>query len=162
MVFIARETLGYSTSSSSGKRQDLKGGFGQSTRKDILYRFGESKLAPSAGIARDILGGQTFIGQELTTDWHSVGLESLNFIPMMWRDAYEVGNESNDPTIGAAAAAAVVVLGGLGIGFSSYPDKAAKSSGGGGGESPTWDSGGGGEAPTWDSGGSDSGPVWTP
>jgi len=138
MVFIARETLGYSTSSSSGKRQDLKGGFGQSTRKDILYRFGESKLAPSAGIARDILGGQTFIGQELTTDWHSVGLESLNFIPMMWRDAYEVGNESNDPTIGAAAAAAVVVLGGLGIGFSSYPDKAAKSSGGG--------SGGGGDS----------------
>ena len=122
MVFIARETLGYSTSSTTGKRQDLKGGFGESSRKDILYRFGESKLAPSAGILRDVLGGQTFIGDPVTLE-----SEALNFLPMMWRDAWEVGHESNDPTVGAAAAAAVVVLGGLGIGFSSYPDKKPKS-----------------------------------
>jgi len=118
--------------------------------------------ADPSGYAPCVLGHEGAGVVERIGDDVTLQSEALNFIPMMWRDAWEVGNESNDPTIGAAAAAAVAVLGGLGVGFSSYPDKAAKSSGGGSGEGPAWGDDGEGEAPTWDSGGSSEGPVWTP
>jgi len=123
MVLIARETYGRSTSSSTGKTQNLEGGFGKSSRKDILYRFGESKFAPTTGILKDLLDQKTFIGEDVT--WQS---EAKNVIPMMARDAWEVGHEPGDPTEAAVAAAAVVVLGGLGLGFSSYPDRTPKPS----------------------------------
>jgi hypothetical protein len=55
---------------------------------------------------------------------------------MMWRDAYDIYRTTNDPNLKAAAAALVAGLGGFGMGFTSYPDKAPKSKRRSGGSDP--------------------------
>jgi hypothetical protein len=151
LVFLSREFMGKSTSSTTGKTQSLSGGFGKSTRKDILYRFLESKAAPTAGIGLDVLRGSTFIGDPVTVKGEIINSTA----PMMLRDVLDVWREPKDPVDAALAATFALALGTFGVGFSSYgaktkPSAPAKSkesdnpfeSDGGSAENP-FDGGGG-------------------
>jgi len=129
LVFFTRLTVGRSTSSTTGKTQDLKGGFGNSSRLDIVYRFLESKAAPTTGIGLDVLRGQTFIGEPVTLKGEAINSTA----PMMLRDVLDVWREPKDPVDAATAAAVALFFGTFGIGFSSYGAKKPKSTGGGGG-----------------------------
>lgn len=125
LVLAARMKAKKSVSSSSGKTQDLKGGFGQSDRWDIMLRFLEGKMAPTPGMIRDAMRGQTFIGEPITAKGMATGMIPLNVQGA--QDVYKT--EGSLP-----AAAAGLGLGSIGFGVGSYPDvvaAATKSSSGG-------------------------------
>jgi hypothetical protein len=159
LVFLSREILGRSTSSTTGKSQNLEGGFGKSSRLDIAFRFAQSKAAPTTSIGLDWMRGQTFIGDPVTP----LGEIKNSASPMMLRDVLDTWRSPKDPVDAAVAAGFALALGTFGIGFSTYSAKAAKAKkGSGSGGGPTWDSGNVDKGPTWDSGSTDAGPVWTP
>jgi hypothetical protein len=127
LVFLSREVLGRSTSSTTGKSQDLKGGFGNSSRLDILYRFFESKAAPTTSIGFDVLRGQTYIGDPVGANLGTLKRETINSTaPMMLRDVLDAWRSPKDPVDAAVAAGMALALGTFGIGFSTYGPKKPK------------------------------------
>jgi hypothetical protein len=118
LVLYSRLIQGKSVSSTSGKQQDLQGGFGSSSRKDVLQRFIEGKFAPTSGMIRDALQGQTFIGEPITAK----GMAFNNLTPLNAQGAYDVYKAEGS----VPAAAAGALLGSIGFGVGSYPDRAAK------------------------------------
>lgn len=117
LVLYTRLAMGKSVSSSTGKTQNLKGGYGDSSRGDVLWRFVQGKFAPSAGMIRDALEGQTFIGEPLTPQ----GMAYNNLTPLNVQGGIELYN--TEGSIPAAIGGGL--LSSIGFGVNSYPDKAA-------------------------------------
>jgi hypothetical protein len=158
LVFLSREVLGRSTSSTTGKSQNLQGGFGHSSRLDIAFRFAQSKAAPSSSVILDWMRGQTFTGDDVT----ALGELKNSASPMMIRDVLDAWRSPKDPTAAAVAAGMALALGTFGVGVSTYAAKKKKSKSSSSDTGLTWDSGNTGAGPTWDSGNTGAGPVWTP
>lgn len=119
LVLYTRLALGKSVSSSTGKSQNLKGGYGDSSRLDVLLRFIEGKFAPSPGMLRDALEGQTFTGESLTPQ----GMAYNNLVPLNVQGGIELyKNEGSVP-----AAIGGGLLSSIGFGVNSYPNKPASS-----------------------------------
>lgn len=121
LVLYSRLIQGKSVSSTTGKTQDLKGGYGDSSRGDVLWRFIQGKFAPSAGMIRDALEGQTFIGEPLTPQ----GMAYNNLTPLNVQGGIEL--YKTEGSIPAAVTGGL--LSSIGFGVNSYPDKAAAGGG---------------------------------
>jgi hypothetical protein len=104
----------WNKSSTTGKYTDLRSGkFGQSTALDVVENFWEGKLSPAAGLLRDVWKGESFGGEKITPE--SVAQNLL--LPIGIQTAQDA---LNDPK--SAPLLATVILDGLGIGASTYPD----------------------------------------
>jgi hypothetical protein len=106
-----------SKSTTTGEVTPLNSGkFGAKSGWDVLLNFGEGKLAPVAGLARDVLKGQTFGGERLT-----VGGELKNLtVPLPITNAQEF---LNDPK--SAPIVIGMIADGLGIFTSTYSNDPA-------------------------------------
>jgi hypothetical protein len=91
LITLAARLLTLSSkSTTTGEVNSLNSGkFGSQTGLDVLLNFGVGKLSPVAGLARDVLKGQTFGGQRLT-----VGGELQNLTtPLPITNAQELLND---------------------------------------------------------------------
>jgi len=86
VVLFARLISGQQKSIASGEVRDLDGKkFPFTTRKDLLIRFAEQKLSPTAAFARDLLSNQGFMGEDLSIEQQAINLT----VPLYMRDFYE-------------------------------------------------------------------------
>lgn len=139
LVLYMRMALRRTTVSATGENREL-GGYGGKNQWGLLIRFMEGKMAPSPGFMRDILSDRkTFVGEPMT-----VGGTAQNMLtPLNTQGAIEA--LKND---GYSMGAIALILGSIGLGTNSYPDKLPKSSGGSDEDydaPPGSSSGGGGE-----------------
>ena len=86
----------------------------KTSRRDVLYRMSESKLAPVPGTMMDVLRGKTYVGEEVTPQ----GVAMKNLLPMYTKDVYEAFVNDGWDTGTAAFAAGI-----FGIGVTSYKPK---------------------------------------
>jgi len=120
IVLYSRLLKKKSVSSASGRSQDINGGFGTSTRPDVVYRFAQSKLSPTTRLLWDQAAGETYLGDPVTVKGQAWSIAPLNVQGAY--DAYA--------TDGVPAAAAAGILGSIGFGVGSYPDKPISQGGG--------------------------------
>jgi hypothetical protein len=149
---LAQIASGQIISSTTGKKMQLAGGFGELSRKDILQRFIESKFSPPASLVNDLLKGTDFEGEPL--DVKKAIAERL--IPLLMQDAYAMYEEGGN----LPAALAIYGIGMWGIGSQTYGTKPPKRRtrtqspfGSGGGGSILGGGGGGGGILSGSSGG---------
>lgn len=99
-------------SSTTGKEITLGEGYKALTRKDIIYRFLESKENPIASFLTTLITGKNGIG-----DPANIPSEVISrFIPMLWQDMYDVYKDSGS----ALKTAGLGALGALGAGAQTY------------------------------------------
>ena len=111
MVAGYRLLSGEMVSSTTGREFALKGGFGGTTRADILARFFQSKENPIASFITDLLQGETAVGEPVR-----LGPEIIDrFIPMVWQDMFELAQDKNSPL-----AALQAIPGLFGVGVNTY------------------------------------------
>lgn len=118
IVLYSRLYKKKSVSSSSGSEQDINGGFGTSTRPDVVYRFFQSKMSPSMRLIWDRAAERTYIGDPVTVKGQLWSMAPLNLQGAA--NTYET--EGSVPAAAGAAA-----LGSIGFGVGSYPDKSPTS-----------------------------------
>ena len=107
-------------SSSTGKKEELGGRFGIPVRGDLLIRFMESKMAPTPRIIWDIGNKENMVGEPVTPKSVAWSMAPLNL-----QGGVEAGQQQGIPT-GVAAG----VLGSVGFGVNTYPDRSSKQTGG--------------------------------
>lgn len=101
---------------SSGKEWNLdEGGFGHSTRADIMLDFLRSKASPNLSFAWDAADRQNMIGDPFR--WRD---QWLRLTPILAKDIWDTYQER-----GPLGAAGIWGLGALGIGASTYPSSPA-------------------------------------
>jgi hypothetical protein len=111
-IRLAAQLLTNKTVDARGHVRTLGKGYKPETRLSILGRFITSKEAPLASFASDLLRGQTWVGEKLTT---SRALASL-FVPMIMEDFYDIAKD--DPEL-----LPLIVPGIYGGGLSTYKSK---------------------------------------
>lgn len=119
IVLYSRFAKKKSVSSSTGKSQDINGDYGTQSRGDLIVRFMESKMAPSPRLVWDIFNERNYVGEPVTPKSVAQGLLPLNFQGA--QDVYRT--EGSLP-----AAFGGAVLGSVGFGVNSYPDKPVSTS----------------------------------
>lgn len=86
-------------------------------RTDVVFRFLQSKLSPTAGLTVDILKGETFIGEELRGEAEFVGEQIFNrMAPLFIQDMIEAVDDQG--YIGGFAA----LPGVAGVGVNTFSD----------------------------------------
>jgi hypothetical protein len=94
-----------------------KGGYGKSTKYDIMLNFLRSKLAPNPGLMVDYLDSQNAVGQpfQWRDQWRRV-------MPMVVGDMIDTYNQGGAGIPGALGALALSTVG---IGVQTYPNRPA-------------------------------------
>lgn len=118
LVLYSRLFKGEMVSSSSGKKMNFSGKYGDTNRWEVAQRFLESKMAPSPGLVRDLAKGKDFLGNPIT--WQSE-LSNL-LVPLNIQGSLDTYRTEGS----APAAAGAWLLGSTGFGVQSYGDKKAK------------------------------------
>lgn len=90
VVLLSRLSSGKFTSSTTGKESELGGGYGVSTRKDVLERFIAPKLNPVLGFGYGMLEASKY--QPFNVPDEAASL----FVPMVIQDAIEIAKEDPD------------------------------------------------------------------
>lgn len=99
----------------NGERKTSSGRIVDENRAEVLGRFFQSKLAPTPGLALDLLRGETFIGERLSSDPEDVGEQLRNrLLPLFMQDV-EQGFQEGGWRGGASSIPSM-----FGVGFSSY------------------------------------------
>lgn len=89
-------------------------------RKEIAYRFLETKFAPSASLVKDLLAGQTFTGEKMELTWESLGQQAKErMLSLFVQDMWDAAEQEGLAGIGLALPAM------FGVGVQSYPDTMA-------------------------------------
>jgi hypothetical protein len=116
---IAQVATGTIISSTTGKKMQLAGGFGDISKRDILQRFAETKLSPPASLVNDFFKGTDFEGKPFS--WKKAAFTRM--IPLLAQDAFQVYQEDGIlPAVGGYG------LGAFGVGIQTYGPKAPGSS----------------------------------
>lgn len=111
-------------SSTTGKELTLgPQGPGKLSRKDIIQRFFEAKLAPSPSILKDWLQGTNFLGEPFSWSEETY----THMIPLLAQDAYDLYNDREGGVDGISAALGAYGIGAFGIGFQTYADGEQKT-----------------------------------
>ena len=113
-------------SSSTGKSTKLGSRYGVPLRGDLLLRFMESKMAPSPRLVWDLANRENFVGESMTP-----GRVAFGMLPLNLQGGYEAGAQEGAP-FGVTAG----LLGSVGFGVNTYPDKSSGSRSGGRRSSP--------------------------
>ena len=87
---IAQLTTGEIVSSTTGKTMKLSGGYGSLSRKDILQRFVDTKLAPTPSLVNDFFKGTDFADRPFS--WKSAVVQRM--IPLVIQDANDIHKET--------------------------------------------------------------------
>jgi len=78
----------------SGERKSATGNIYPIEREDLITRFIRSKESPLAGLLNDIIVGETFIGEELSTTRESILQQARNrLVPMFAQDIWDAVDE---------------------------------------------------------------------
>lgn len=110
-ITLAARVLKNSTKTADGQIRPYGNEFGQSTRKDAVFKFFENKAAPIPSFVLDYLRGTDAIGRPFEMDRAIV----TRFIPMFAQDVYENVQEE-----GAAKGIAMGVPAAFGVGVQNY------------------------------------------
>lgn len=113
----SRLATGETISSATGEKKKLTGEFGESSEADVLQRFVETKLAPSPSMVWEILKQRDFTGQPLTL---KDSLQSM-LVPLNIQGGLSTYQTEDSVPAGVGAG----LLGSVGFGVNSYPDRAA-------------------------------------
>ena len=116
IVAATRIVKGEVVSSTTGKLEQLDGGFGKPSRNDIAIRFVKGKFAPVPAAVATIGEGKTGAGEDVDP----VKEIGRTFLPLGVENAIEGFGSS--PEAGAAS----TVLGSIGFGVQTYESKQAK------------------------------------
>lgn len=109
----------YATQLITGQRKDSTGRIVDTNRGDIAKRWLQSKEAPIASIAGDVLTGQTFTGQQLGLDKKSIASEIYQHtMPLFLQDVADAATE------GGAASPFRAIPSAFGAGVQTYQDSA--------------------------------------
>ncbi|KKM90334.1 hypothetical protein LCGC14_1239670, partial [marine sediment metagenome] len=86
----------YIAQAATGERKSALGNIGEVSLVETATRFLQSKLSPQAGAAVDIVRGETFIGEEITTDPTNIRTQLKNrltplFLQDLWDGVQEAG-----------------------------------------------------------------------
>jgi hypothetical protein len=112
-------------SSTTGKRYTLAGGYGQTSRKDILQRFFEGKFSPPASFINDAFKGTDFQGAPFEVKKALVE----RMIPLLAQDAKDLYDEKDGGVDGITAAFLGYGVGMWGVGIQTYGSRPSSSSG---------------------------------
>lgn len=116
---MAQMFSGKVVSSTTGKTLTLgPEGPGHLSRRDILQRFVETKLAPTPSLVNDWFKGTDFAGQPFS--WKRAALQRLT--PLLAQDAYDLYHQGGN----VPATVALYGVGAFGIGFQTYGPKVKK------------------------------------
>ena len=121
LVFLSRIATGERTDT-KGKVIDISGEgkqFPFESRRDVLYRFAESKANPTIGILLDWLRGRGFTGDDLTI----AGEAYSHLVPLYLQDIYDA-MQKEGPAMGLMTAP-----GFFGYGIQTYQAKPDKTLG---------------------------------
>ncbi len=102
----------------TNERKSSTGEIVDVTKEDLAGRFTRSKLSPAAAAAWDVITGESFIGEELTTEREDIQREAFNrLVPLFIQDVREAMEE--DGWQGGLAASP----GFFGWGVTAYPSR---------------------------------------
>lgn len=121
----AQLATGQIVSSTTGKVENLSGGFTGASRKDVLQQFLENKLAPVPAAIKNELSGQQF-GQNVDNSLNPLDTNSQIanlYQPLSWQDALATGQETHSAKVGVGAG----LLSSVGVGVQSYSAPKANS-----------------------------------
>ncbi len=116
LTLANRLLTGKSKSSVTGKISDIGTGMGQQTKGDVLLRFFENKLSPSAALLKDLYTGTDNLGNPITTQ----GELSNMFTPLPIVNAVELEKNPNSANILLA-----MIADSLGVATNTYSDTSA-------------------------------------
>lgn len=117
---IAQLESGKIVSSTTGKTLSLgPQGPGKLSRKDIIQRFLEQKLAPSPSFVNDMFKGTDFADKPFS--WKTATVQRM--IPLLAQDAADLYHDTNS----LPAALGGYALGAFGVGIQTYGDQPTKS-----------------------------------
>ncbi len=102
--------LGQTKSSTTGKINDLNGGYNQTTRFDILTHFLEAKESPIFSFAVGLMEGKNYIGEKFDVPTEI----AKRFIPMVMQDVQDLYSEYGTEGIPMA------IPGVFGVGSQTY------------------------------------------
>jgi hypothetical protein len=111
---VGQLAAGKITSSTTGKALQLKGGYGLS-RWDVLQRFGESKLSPTASGVMDFLQGQDYAGHPFDL---KKAIVSRSY-PLTVQDALDLYRRTHS----VPKSAGIFGIAALGVGTQTYGEK---------------------------------------
>jgi hypothetical protein len=106
-------------SSTSGEKMRLEGGFGGLSRRDIVQRFGESKLNPAVSFFNDMLKGEDFERHPFRAE--KAALQRV--IPLVAQDAYDLHQNTDSVPLALLGFA----VASFGIGTQTYGAKKASA-----------------------------------
>lgn len=106
----------------SGQRKSTTTGRkGEIDRRDVLWRFLQSKLSPAVSLAVDLWTGQNFQGERMRTDPEFVARETYQrSVPLFIQDLMDAVEYE-----GYGAMAMVAPLASHGVGAMTYPERAS-------------------------------------
>ena len=112
ITLAARMISNSSKSSTTGKVTELgAGGYGDSTRMDVLYNFFENKFSPAASVVKDLMKGSDFQGNKVSF----LGETNNLLTPIPITTGIELANNPNSANIVISMIADV-----LGISTNTY------------------------------------------
>lgn len=111
--------LSLSKKTSSGDVVPLFNEEGKGKAGDVFTAFMRSKASPAVSAAINVMEGETIVGDPTNLKEEAKKF----FIPLLWKDVYEVAQEK-----GTATAIAVAVPGFFGVGSQTYKPKKPKGS----------------------------------
>lgn len=118
---LAQIETGTIISSTTGKPYHLAGGFGKTSKWDVIDRFRRGKMAPGPALIEDWFRGTDFNDQPFSVKTAVV----QRAYPLLIQDAIDVYHGTDSPW----AAAGVYGIGSVGVGVQSYGPRKPKSSG---------------------------------
>jgi len=106
----------------SGQTKTTTGNVRDINRLEVLQRFAQSKGAPGFGLLQDILAGETYMGEEMSTSSESVKQQLYNRLtPLFAQDMIDAINQEGMP------GGLVALTSGLGIGVVTYTNPLQKA-----------------------------------
>ncbi len=118
---LAQVSQGKITSSTTGKTISLNaaGQYGKLTKRDIIQRFGETKLSPPVSFLNDYFRGSDFTGQPF--EIKNALYQRLT--PLLAQDAYDFYKQGDTTAGNIAAVTALYGVGFWGVGAQTYGPK---------------------------------------